>query len=461
MKARMVKTDERASNSFHEDDVHALVAPTRLPRLNNCHEFVDHGTGKKHKNQGEILKQVMVLHMESCVHAAQRRSTLPGPADLASLPLFQQARRTDAVYLKESHARRKELQMEEERRRLEEERLEAARKLERQREREELRKERLEAKELRRQERMEAKRERMGAVQERKMRAYEESYEKWARNFKEQKATLEETQEKIRMLSGMKLEREGSLRTFDTEKEELLESLRSAAVRADSLPSGAAKEKAEREAREKDEREEKEKAEREAKEKEQQRVEREKKREREPWGEYNKYTSRVADIQIVAKPQSEREARLLSEARSPSFRDREREGRLLSEARSPSFRDRERDRDGFGGGSRKSIGIRDGGYRYTGGDGGAAPVSSPISRGPAPIRASMRPYDRDARDPRDARPREDGPPSGPSIRHGPSGSGYGGSFRDARGSRDGPGSFVRYGSGSHRGGADRGRSRGR
>mmetsp|Transcript_5012 Transcript_5012/g.14456 ORF Transcript_5012/g.14456 Transcript_5012/m.14456 type:complete len:440 (+) Transcript_5012:113-1432(+) len=439
----MVKTDERASNSFHEDDVHALVAPTRLPRLNNCHEFVDHGTGKKHKNQGEILKQVMVLHMESCVHAAQRRSTLPGPADLASLPLFQQARRTDAVYLKESHARRKELQMEEERRRLEEERLEAARKLERQREREELRKERLEAKELRRQERMEAKRERMGAVQERKMRAYEESYEKWARNFKEQKATLEETQEKIRMLSGMKLEREGSLRTFDTEKEELLESLRSAAVRADSLPSGAAKEKAEREAREKDEREEKEKAEREAKEKEQQRVEREKKREREPWGEYNKYTSRVADIQIVAKPQSEREARLLSEARSPSFRDRE------------------RDRDGFGGGSRKSIGIRDGGYRYTGGDGGAAPVSSPITRGPAPIRASMRPYDRDARDPRDARPREDGPPSGPSIRHGPSGSGYGGSFRDARGSRDGPGSFVRYGSGSHRGGADRGRSRGR
>ena len=141
----MVKTDERASNSFHEDDVHALVAPTRLPRLNNCHEFVDHGTGKKHKNQGEILKQVMVLHMESCVHAAQRRSTLPGPADLASLPLFQQARSTDAVYLKESHARRKELQMEEERRRLEEERLEAARKLERQREREELRKERLEA----------------------------------------------------------------------------------------------------------------------------------------------------------------------------------------------------------------------------------------------------------------------------------------------------------------------------
>ena len=263
------------------------------------------------------------------------------------------------------------------------------------------------------------------------------------------------------MLSGMKLEREGSLRTFDTEKEELLESLRSAAVRADSLPSGAAKEKAEREAREKDEREEKEKAEREAKEKEQQRVEREKKREREPWGEYNKYTSRVADIQIVAKPQSEREARLLSEARSPSFRDREREGRLLSEARSPSFRDRERDRDGFGGGSRKSIGIRDGGYRYTGGDGGAAPVSSPITRGPAPIRASMRPYDRDARDPRDARPREDGTPSGPSIRHGPSGSGYGGSFRDARGSRDGPGSFVRYGSGSHRGGADRGRSRGR
>ena len=203
----MVKTDNKRRlevNSFHEDDVNALVAPTRLPPLNNSHELVDHGAGKKQKNQGDILKQVLVLHMESCVHSAQRRATLPGPCDLANLPLFQQARSADIVYLKKSHARRKELQMEEERRRLEEERLEAERRLERQREREEQRKERLEGKELRRQERMEAKRERMGAVQERKMRAYEEAYEKWARNFKEQKSSLEEAQEKIKMLSSMK-----------------------------------------------------------------------------------------------------------------------------------------------------------------------------------------------------------------------------------------------------------------
>ena len=460
----MVKSDnKRATNSFHEDDVHALVVPTRLPPLNNSHEFAEHGAGKKQKNQREILKQVMVLHMESCVHSAQRRATLPAPADLANLPLFQQARSVDVVYLKESHARRKELQMEEERRRLEEERLEAARKLERQREREEQRKERLEAKELRRQERMEAKRERMGAVQERKMRAYEEAYDKWARNLKEQKASLEEAQEKIKMLSGMKLEREGSLRTFDTEKEELLESLRSAAVRADSLPPGAAKEKTEREAKEKAKEKASREAEREANEREQQRVEREKKRERErerERGEYKKYTPRIADIQIVAKPQSERDARPLSEARSPSFRDRERDARSLSEARSPSFRDQERDRDGFGGGSRKSIGIRDGGYRYTGGSGGAGPGSSPIMRGGASIRASMRPYDRDARGTRDVRPREDGHPTGHSIRHGSPGSGHGGSIRDTRDPRDGPGSFARYGSGSHRGrGADRGRSR--
>ena len=467
----MVKTDNKRPlelNSFHEDDVHALVAPTRLPPLNNSHEFVDHVTGKKHKNQGDTLKQVMVLHMESCVYSAQRRATLPGPADLANLPLFQQARSADIVHLKESHARRKELQMEEERRRLEEERVEAARKLERRREREELRKERLEAKQLRRQERMEAKRERMGAVQERKMRAYEEAYEKWARNFKEQKATLEEAQEKIKMLSGVKLEREGSLRTFDTEKEELLESLRSAAVRADSLPRGAAKEKAERE----------------VKEREQQRVEREKKRERErerdrDRGEYKKFTPRAAAIQIVAKPQSERDVRPLSEARSPSFRDRERDARPLSEARSPSFRDRERDarppfearspsfrdrerdRDGFGGGSRKSIGIRDGGYRYTGGNGGAAPGSSPIMRSGASIRASMRPYDRDARGARDARPREELLPAGHSIHHGPPGSGFGSSIRDTRDPlRDESGSFSRYGSSSHRGrGATMGRSK--
>ncbi len=477
VKAPMVKTDNKRPlelNSFHEDDVHALVAPTRLPPLNNSHEFVDHVTGKKHKNQGDTLKQVMVLHMESCVYSAQRRATLPGPADLANLPLFQQARSADIVHLKESHARRKELQMEEERRRLEEERVEAARKLERRREREELRKERLEAKELRRQERMEAKRERMGAVQERKMRAYEEAYEKWARNFKEQKATLEEAQEKIKMLSGVKLEREGSLRTFDTEKEELLESLRSAAVRADSLPLGAAKEKAEKEA--------KEKAEREVKEREQQRVEREKKRERErdrDRGEYKKFTPRAAAIQIVAKPQSERDVRPLSEARSPSFRDRERDARPLSEARSPSFRDRERDarppfearspsfrdrerdRDGFGGGSRKSIGIRDGGYRYTGGNGGAAPGSSPIMRSGASIRASMRPYDRDARGARDARPREELLPAGHSIHHGPPGSGFGSSIRDTRDPlRDESGSFSRYGSSSHRGrGATMGRSK--
>ena len=110
----MVKTDNKRRlevNSFHEDDVNALVAPTRLPPLNNSHELVDHGAGKKQKNQGDILKQVLVLHMESCVHSAQRRATLPGPCDLANLPLFQQARSADIVYLKKSHARRKELQM--------------------------------------------------------------------------------------------------------------------------------------------------------------------------------------------------------------------------------------------------------------------------------------------------------------------------------------------------------------
>ena len=428
-------------NSFHEDDLHALVSPSRFPPLNNSHEFVDYGTGKKHKNQGEVLKQVMVLHMESCVHAAQRSATLPGPQELANLPLFQQARESDIAHLKATHARRKELQRQEERQRLEEQRLEAERKLERQREREEQRKKRMEAKELRRQERMEAKRERMAAVQERKMRAYEEAYEKWERNFKEQKSSLDEIQEKIKMLSSMKLEREGSLRTFDTEKEELLESLRSAAVRADSLPPGAAKEKAEKEA--------KEKAEKEAKEKE--RAEREKKRERErerERGEY-KYTSRAVDIQIVAKPQSERDARPLSEARSPSFRDR--------------------DRDTFGGGARKSIGIRDGGgYRYKGvsstayGDSSA----SPFLRG-ASIRDSIRPHDREPRDGRDGRdargirPRDS--PAGHSIRRGPPMSAYGGgSIRDTRDpARDGPGSFSRYGPSPRGRGINRGHSRGR
>ena len=421
-------------SSFFDEDYHALVSTARLPRLDNCHELVEHGSNsKKHKSTHvDVLKQCFVLSLESTVYSAQRAATLPPPEDLASLPLFQQARETDVAFLQECHARRKELQREEERRRLEEKRLEAERRLEREKEREEQRKKRMEAKELRRQERMEAKRERMGAVQERKMRAYEEAYEKWERNYKEHKLTLDAAQEKIKMLERMKLEREGSLRDFDMEKEELLETLRSSAVRADSLP---AKEKA---AREKAEREAKEKAEKEAKE----RMDREKKRDRER--DAYKYTPRTADITIVAKPQAER----FLEARSPSFRERERE-------REREKRDWDRgERDPFGGaGARKSLGIRDGGgYRYVGS--GGPGDSSPFSRGGASIRDS-RPHDRD---PRDGRPRDDsvGLGNGHSIRRGPPMSaryGGGASIRDVRDPRDmRDGSGYRGGRGGYRGG---------
>lgn len=434
----MVKSNaagrKEISRSFHEEDRLALVSPTRLPRLDNSHEFVDVPVTKKHKSahQGDVLKQCMVLSFESAVYSAQRAAALPGPQDLADLPLFQQAREADIVFMKECHARRKELQMEEERRRQEEARLEAERRLERQKEREEQRKKRMEAKELRRQERMEAKRERMGSVQERKMRAYEEAYEKWERNFKEQKSTLDEAQEKIKMFASMKLEREGSLRDFHTEKEELLESLRSAAVRADSLPVGAAKEKAEKEAKEK-----------EAKEKER---EREKKRERERERDLYKYSRAAGDVTIIAKPQGERERS--SEARSPSFRDRERD-------RERDRGERERERmDQFGGGARKSIGIRDGGGY------GGVPGGSSFPRGGTSIRDS-----------RDAwAGGGGGGGGGHSIRRGPPPSsryGGGGSIRETRdprdmrdGPRDGPGGgpFSKYG-GGRGGGPYRGRGR--
>ena len=420
----MVKSNaagrKEISRSFHEEDRLALVSPTRLPRLDNSHEFVDVPATKKHKSahQGDVLKQCMVLSFESAVYSAQRAAALPGPQDLADLPLFQQAREADIVFMKECHARRKELQMEEERRRQEEARLEAERRLERQKEREEQRKKRTEAKELRRQERMEAKRERMGAVQERKMRAYEEAYEKWERNFKEQKSTLDEAQEKIKKYASMKLEREGSLRDFHTEKEELLASLRSAAVRADSLPVGAAKEKAEKEAKEKEAKE------KETKEKERERErEREKKRERDSY----KYTRAAGDITIIAKPQGERERSL--EARSPSFRDRERD-------RARDRGERERERDQFGG--------------Y-----GGMPGGSSFPRGGTSIRDSREAWAAGGGG-------GGGGGSGHSIRRGPPPSaryGGGGSIRDTRDPRDGPGGpFSKYGGG--RGGRGGGPYRG-
>jgi hypothetical protein len=235
----MVKVMENQGNqdlsSFHDLDHHHLVSPSRLPLLNNSHELAEYRVSKKQRNE-DILKQCMVLHLESCVTHAQKRSIVPAPAELVQLPVFKQAREIDILDLHASHARRKELLKEEERRRLEEERLEAERRLEREKVREEQRKKRLEAKELRRQERMEAKRERLAVIQEKKMRQYEEAYEKWERNLKEQRATLDAAQEKIKTLESLKIEREGSLKTFDVEKEDLLESLRSAAVRADSVP---------------------------------------------------------------------------------------------------------------------------------------------------------------------------------------------------------------------------------
>ena len=216
---------------FLREDIQELASSTRFPRLDNAHEFAEDVCVNKNNKRKDILKQCMLLHFEHRVVQAQRLGTVPQAEELASLPLFQQARDLDEKYLREKYKKTVYEKKEEEMRMIEEERLEEERRLERQREKEELKRKRAEAKELRRQERRAAKKEELIATYEEKKRRYEEAYEKWDRKMKEQRARLEELQDKIKAADGHKKQLEESMVSMEKQKESLLESLREAATK--------------------------------------------------------------------------------------------------------------------------------------------------------------------------------------------------------------------------------------
>jgi len=216
---------------FLREDIQELASSTRFPRLDNAHEFAEDVSSINKNKKKDILKQCMLLHFEHRVVQAQRLGIVPQAKELASLPLFQQARDVDEHYLRDKYKKKVYEKKEDERRMIEEERLEEERRLEKQREKEELKRKRAEAKELRRQERRAAKKEEMIATYEEKKRRYEEAYEKWDRKMKEQKAELEELQDKMKAADRRKKQLEESMVSMEKEKESLLESLREAATK--------------------------------------------------------------------------------------------------------------------------------------------------------------------------------------------------------------------------------------
>lgn len=221
---------ESRRSSYLDEDVHHLASHSRYPRLENCHELAEDvlsNHGKK-KRQSHILQQCLVLQLERHVVDAQRQGVVPQAEELATLPLFDQARRMDACFLKKKYETTCLKEKEEERRRLEEERLEAERK----QEREEQRRKKREMKEARRKERMQMKKEQAVSLHEKKKRQFEDAWDKWQQSVNEQQAVLDALQEKIRSLDERRKKSIDSVSQLDKEKERLLESLREAAAKA-------------------------------------------------------------------------------------------------------------------------------------------------------------------------------------------------------------------------------------
>lgn len=226
---------ESRRSSYLEEDIHHLVSHSRYPRLQNCHELAEDiiSNHTKKKRQTQVLQQCLVLQLERHVLEAQQRGLVPHAQELAKLPLFDEARNMDISFLKKKYETTCQKEREEERRRLEEERLEAERKLER----EEQRKRKREMKELRRKERMEEKKEQVFALHEKKKRQFEDAWEKWQQNVKEQQAVLDALQEKIRSLDEKRKASVDVVDQIDKEKERLLQSLREAAAKTDAAGS--------------------------------------------------------------------------------------------------------------------------------------------------------------------------------------------------------------------------------
>lgn len=221
----------RRRSSYLDEDIHHLASQTRYPRLQNCHELAEDitATHAKKKRHTEVLQQCFLLQLERHVVQAQREGIVPKDQELATLPLFQEARKKDIIFLKQKYETTCLKAKEEERRRLEEERLEAERKLER----EEQKRRRREMKEARRLERMALKKEQAIELHERKKRQYGEAWEKWENTVREQQAVLDSLQEKIRVLEGKRKSSVDTIEKIDKDKESLLETLREAVVKSD------------------------------------------------------------------------------------------------------------------------------------------------------------------------------------------------------------------------------------
>jgi hypothetical protein len=214
--------------SFMPEDVQ-LAFQSDLQPLQSSFPAPELGISAK-----RVLKACLEQQLQENVKLAQQHRLLPDDAELAELPIFQQARHDDAHHIQRSEqeaaareeARRlaveeaKRAEAERQRRAAEEAAAEAARKME--------------AKEARRQVRLEAKKESLRRTRAEEQRRYDELLSRWKSNVEERQNKLDEVKHAIATASEKKAAVQSRLAELTENKSSLLKQLRDLAARGTS-----------------------------------------------------------------------------------------------------------------------------------------------------------------------------------------------------------------------------------